>query len=179
MIFFELLAAIPGLRCEMYMLHAELIQHVMIQVTDFHYWLDNEALIIQNEVLACAMILIDLFFYRNVELFTDGAIEGIGLRTRMNIPMGKVLAVGISLQSDNQATCVSATHGMFGTLYCSNHSGGSASCSAAEFANVYTGCIDYSRLEERLLLGVDTKLYVMSSDNSVSAGTELHWNYHL
>jgi hypothetical protein len=174
--FFEFLVPIVGPRCQMYLLHAELIRHVMIEITRFDYWLDHESVEIKPEVLSCAMILIDLFFYDNVELF-KGAIEGIGLRSCMTIPLGRVLAVGIPLESDNQATAVSPTHGIYGTLYFSNSCANqvaSANVAVTEFSNTYTGCIDESGLEERLPAST---LYVMLSDRSVSAGVELSWNY--
>jgi hypothetical protein len=57
--FFEFLVPIVSPRCQMYLLHAELIRHVMIEITGFHYWLDHETVVIKPEVLSCAMMLID------------------------------------------------------------------------------------------------------------------------
>ena len=62
-----------------------------------------------------------------------------------------------------QATFVSLTHGMFGTLYCS-----SASCTVGEFGNVQ--CV--------AVVGADTKLCLVLRDQCVSADRELYWDYN-
>ena len=167
-------------RYEMFLLHAELVRNIMIEITGLHYWLENDADTIKSEVLAATVILMDTFCYTNVRIF-QSRIEGMGLQSLRTISAGHILAVGIPLPSNNPETSLSDMLGVFGTIYCSNSSIGQrsrATVTVAEFRNVFTGCVIGEdgdlEVEERFPIN---KLLVMLSDKTLEKGVELTWFY--